>query len=117
MAINFDGVNSWLDYSDKIQKLADEVKRFINNFRSQLSQKERDMLKDYEERLRVDARTIATIVANDLLTRLQPQLDALKAGIEKADGFLQSFNTVKDAILAITEVFTALTNVLDLLNS
>ena len=115
MAIDFDGVDSWLDYSDKIQELADNVKRYRNNNRPQLSQEERDKLKVTEEGLRGNARTIATIVGTDLLTQLQPQLDVLKAGIKKADGFLQSFNTAKDAILAITEVFTAVTNIIALL--
>lgn len=114
MAINFDGVNSWLDYSDKIQELADEVKRFRNNFSLKLSQEQRNTLKGHEEKLGNYAREIATIVGTELLTQLQPQLDVLKAGIEKADGFLQNFNSAKDAISAITEVFTALTNVLRL---
>ena len=115
MTIDFNGVDSWLDYSDKLQELADGVKGFRNNFRPQLSQGERDTLKVYEERLRGDARTIATIVGTHILTRLKPQLDILRAGIERADGFLQSFNNAKNAILAITEVFTAVTNIIALL--
>ncbi|MEH1848694.1 MAG: hypothetical protein V7L25_27920 [Nostoc sp.] len=115
MAIDFDGVDSLFEYSNKIQELANEVHRFRNNSRTQLSQEERATLKSYEYRLRRDATTIATDAGIDLLTRLQPQLAILKEGIEKADSLLQNIDAAKDVISAITEVFTAVTNVFALL--
>lgn len=115
MAIDFDGVDSLFEYSNKIQKLANEVQKFRNNSRTQLSQEEKATLKRCEEDLRDNANEISTDAGIDLLTRLQPQLDVLKAGIEKADRFLQNIDAAKDVISAITEVFTAVTNVLALL--
>lgn len=110
MAIDFDGVDS-----NKIQELADEVKRFRNNSRPQLSQEERNTLKQYEEDLRENANKISTDAGIDLLTRLQPQLDVLKAGIEKADRLLLNIDAAKNVISAIAEVVTEVTKFVNLL--
>ncbi|MEH2362688.1 hypothetical protein [Nostoc sp.] len=115
MAIDSDGVDSLFEYPKKIQELAEEVKKFRNNFRPQLSQEQRDTLKDYEEHLRDNANIISTGAGIDLLTRLQPQLDVLKEGIKKADSLLQEIDATKDFISGTAKIFTALTEVLALL--
>jgi hypothetical protein len=112
MSINMNGVDTWFEYADICQEIADKLDAFRRNNRGDLNQAQRNNLRFYAEKIREYARDIATIKAIDLLTVLNPQLEKLKDAIKKVDDLLLDVNNTKKIISGIADVFNIIVKIL-----
>lgn len=115
ISINVNGVDSWLDYADILQEIADEVDAFRQNYRDKLSQEQKKNLRYYSKKIRKYARDdIATITAIEKLVELDAELAQLKDAVKKVDSFLTNVANTKKAISGLAEIVGFIINIIDL---
>jgi hypothetical protein len=116
ISINTDpnGFDSWLDYADMLQELADELDAFRNVHRNRLEKSQRNNIRFGANRLRQEARTIATLSAIKVLEDAKHELEKLRAATGKMDELIQDINNAKDIISGIGEIFNVISNILTL---
>ena len=110
MAIDMKNMNNGLDYAKNMQKLADEVtiyaEQYLDNFNE-------DKLENTVATIRHNAREIATIAAIEMLESLKPELTKLKDAIAKVDGFLTEVRHMREIISGLAEIASITTNILN----
>lgn len=112
ISININGVDTWFEYGDILQELADKVDAFRRNYRDALLPEQRDKFRDYSERIRDNATQIATIGAIELLTQLEQQLTQLKNLTKTIDELINDITNMQEVILGLAEVVNLTLNIL-----
>ena len=114
ISINVQGLDTWLDYAEVLQELADEADAFRQNNRDKLNSEQKKTLRFYSKKIRKYASDdIATIAAIEKLEELDTELTQLKDAIKKVDGFLADLTNANKAISGLAEVVGVIVNIID----
>ncbi|WP_159076534.1 hypothetical protein [Nodularia spumigena] len=103
------------DYADKLRDLSEDINKYINNHRDNLSPDERSKLQQMSEKIGEDGRTLANINGVELLQSLQDKLNKLLDEVNSINNLLNKVSEKKRFISTVSQIVDTLATVLKLI--